>query len=382
MSTEPDANSEGRLAYRELSLTSPVEEHVVWQREIEPLLAWAPENVRRICEHGFTEMLNNAIDHSGGTWVQYLLEREHEYIRFTIQDNGIGIFEKIRSYFALEDHRRAMLELSKGKLTTDRTRHSGEGIFFTSRMFDKFLIGSNNLGFIHSAGEDDWLVRIDTFRDPGTLVAMEIGIESKRTPKEVFDMFAHPEFDDYSFSRTHVPLKLAVYGSGGLVSRSEAKRVLTRFEGFKEVRLDFEGIESIGQAFADEIFRVFRLAHPEIEVVAVSTNAYVEQMIKRVLSREEVPNAIPLVVPTVKDLLEEIRTGKETRAIIPVPAGKNLSPGDRVTFAEAAFDRFGTPSMIVGGDSVSVTLTKAQETADSYQAMRLFAIGWNPEIGT
>ena len=382
MSTEPDANEEGRLAYRTLPLTKPVEEHVVWQRQIEPLLEWWPENVRKICEHGFTEMLNNAIDHSGGTWVRYLVERKQGNIRFTIEDDGIGIFERIRSYFALEDHRQAMLELSKGKLTTDRMRHSGEGIFFTSRMFDKFLIGSNELGFLHNAGEDDWLVRLDEFHDPGTLVIMEIGIESKKTPKEIFDMFAHPESDDYSFSRTHVPLKLAVYGSRGLVSRSEAKRVLTRFEGFKEVRLDFEGIESIGQAFADEVFRVFRLAYPEIAVVAVNANVSVEQMIKRVQAQEEVPDATPLVVPTPKDLLEEIRTGKETRAIIPVPAGKSLSPGDRVTFAEAAFDRFGTPTMIVGGDSVSVILTKAQETGDSYQAKRLLAIGWDPEIGS
>jgi hypothetical protein len=191
-------------------------------------------------------------------------------------------------------------------------------------------------------------------------------------------MFAHPEADDYSFSRTHLPLKLAKFGSGGPVSRSEAKRVLARFEGFKEVRLDFDGIDSIGQAFADEVFRVFRLAHPEIEVVAVRASKAVEQMIKRAQSQEPEPATVPLVIPTAKDLLEEIGTGKESRAIIPVPAKKTLASGDRVIFAEAAFDRIGIPSLITDGDTVTVILTKADETGDFYGTMALVAIAWDP----
>ena len=38
------------------------------------------------------------------------------------------------------DKRQALFELSKGKFTTDPSRHSGEGVFFTSRMFDDFEI--------------------------------------------------------------------------------------------------------------------------------------------------------------------------------------------------------------------------------------------------
>ena len=107
-------------------------------------------------------------------------------------------------------------------------------------------------------------------------------------------MFARLESDDYSFSRMHVPLRLAKFGSGGLAPRSEAKRVLGLIQGFKEVRLDFEGIDSIGQAFADEIFRVFKLAHPEIEVVAVLASEAVEQMIKRAQSQKPEPDTVPL----------------------------------------------------------------------------------------
>ena len=56
---------------------------------------------------------------------------------------------------------------------------------------------------------------------------------------------------------THIPLRLAEYGEDNLVSRSQAKRVLARVDRFEEVILDYSGIRAVGQAFADEIFRVF-----------------------------------------------------------------------------------------------------------------------------
>ena len=100
-------------------------------------------------------------------------------------------------------------------------------------------------------------------------------------------MFADPKSDDYTFSKTHVPLRLAQHGSQQLISRSEAKRVLNRFDGFREVFLDFTGIESIGQGFADEIFRVFQQAHREIKIVAVNPSEAVSQMINRARAQSD-----------------------------------------------------------------------------------------------
>jgi hypothetical protein len=45
--------------------------------------------------------------------------------------------------------------------------------------------------------------------------------------------------------------------------------------------LDFTGVATIGQSFADEIFRVFRDQHPEVELVALKTSAQVAGMISR-----------------------------------------------------------------------------------------------------
>lgn len=46
--------------------------------------------------------------------------------------------------------------------------------------------------------------------------------------------------------------------------------------------LDFAGIEDIGQAFADELFRVYALAHPQLELVPLNMTAQVERMWLRV----------------------------------------------------------------------------------------------------
>ena len=65
------------------------------------------------------------------------------------------------------------------------------------------------------------------------------------------------------------------------MSRSQAKRISRHFEKFKRVELDFTGIAEIGQAFADEMFRVFVAAHPEIRLTPINTSPAVAQMIRR-----------------------------------------------------------------------------------------------------
>ena len=267
-------------------LTDNRDEDQVWRAFVEPQLAGMRENVLRICQYGFTEIFNNAVEHSEGTHALVKIERTAQFISMTVYDRGIGIFEKIKSSFGLEDYRHAILELAKGKLTTDPRHHSGEGIFFASRVFDDFTIAANKYQFLHhNRLEGDWLIESAGITGDGTMIAMTIAVDSPRTLKTVFDLYADPETDDYGFSRTHVPFKLAQYGLEQLMSRSQAKRILARFERFKEIFLDFSGITSIGRAFADEIFRVYATGHPEIKLTVVNANEEVTQMIRRAAAR-------------------------------------------------------------------------------------------------
>ena len=255
-----------------------VDEHIVWEHRYRPWFD-LPQNVLGIAHHGFTEMLNNANDHSGGKSVTVLMRLYEGDLAVAVLDNGIGIFEKIARAMNLPDRRLAILELSKGKFTTDPANHSGEGIFFTSRMFDQFQIEANGLRYDHDVRDrHDWLLEMDR-PETGTLVYLSISANSQRTAREVFDEYTTG--NDFGFDKTVVPVRLARIGNENLVSRSQAKRLVARFEGFRTVLLDFTGVDEIGQAFADEIFRVFANAHPEVELVEVHAIPDVEKMIIR-----------------------------------------------------------------------------------------------------
>jgi anti-sigma regulatory factor (Ser/Thr protein kinase) len=262
------------------ALDGGISEDHVWKQSVAPLLADLTQDERDICHYGLTEMVNNAIDHSGGKAALVRAWRTAASIVIQISDDGRGIFHKIAEALNLTDPRQSLLELSKGKFTTDPKRHTGEGIFFASRMFDRYRIQSDDLLFHHSTQTDDWLLDIEDKSFHGTRVSMALALPSKTVMKEVFDRFSSgPE--DYRFDKTHVPLKLATLDDEALLSRSSAKRVLSRVDRFHEVLLDFAGIRSIGQAFADEIFRVFASAHPSVQLIAINANAAVTAMVRR-----------------------------------------------------------------------------------------------------
>jgi hypothetical protein len=51
-------------------------------------------------------------------------------------------------------------------------------------------------------------------------------------------------------------------------------------EKFTEVTLDFQGVDSIGQGFADEIFRVFTRMHPGVRVGYANAPPAIDAMIR------------------------------------------------------------------------------------------------------
>lgn len=270
-------------------LSKNLSEDTIWRNHFAFIFEGVNENIVDICQYGFTEMVNNAIEHSDGTILHINVNRTKEYILMIVIDNGEGIFRRIRRLCNLEDERHAIMELSKGKLTTDPDNHTGEGIFFTSRMFDRFDIESKGLNYSH----DDRYV-FDYLSDSnkkigdiGTVVIMQINLSSDRVIKNIFDQFTENRLDEGTsqFNKTVIPVKLAQYGNEKLVSRSQAKRLLVRVEKFKYVLFDFDGVSTIGQAFADEIFRVYANQNKDIILVPVNMNKDVESMVNRALGK-------------------------------------------------------------------------------------------------
>jgi anti-sigma regulatory factor (Ser/Thr protein kinase) len=235
-------------------LTEVFTEEAVWRNHYSFILEGLPESIVNICLYGFTEMVNNIIEHSGGEHVYISTVGDKEKIVIFVIDDGEGIFRKIKRLCDLSDERQAIFELSKGKLTTDPDHHAGQRVFFTSRVFDEFVIDSKGVKFSHDDQNE-----FDDITKPGfsknkvvTAVYMLIYRDSKREIQAVSDDYAGP--DEFQFNKTVIPVRLAQYGNEKLVSRSQAKRLRVRLEKFHIVILDFEGGLAIGQAFADEIF--------------------------------------------------------------------------------------------------------------------------------
>lgn len=265
-------------------ITKNTAEDVVWANDIAPALGIMPDNVLNIWHYGFTEMFNNALDHSDGSIIFVHIKKTAVTTQMLIFDNGIGIFKKIKAAFDLLDERHALLELHKGKLTTDPKNHTGEGIFFSSRAFDDFDIVSCGVQFTHKFGNsEDWIIERDDFErentGKGTAVWMKLHNHTSRTMRKVYDQYTSA--DEYGFNKTVVPVRLARYGNENLISRSQAKRLLARVELFKTVILDFSEVHMIGQAFTDEIFRVFAQQHPDLELIPIKANSEIKRMIEK-----------------------------------------------------------------------------------------------------
>jgi anti-sigma regulatory factor (Ser/Thr protein kinase) len=260
-------------------------EDVVWRKEIKGRLGHLPDNTLSIWYFGFTEMFNNVVDHSESPTVYIRVIKTAYSTEMNISDMGIGIFNKITKEMNLIDERHAVIELTKGKLTTDPERHTGEGIFFTSQMFDTFSILSGEVFLTHTYGDDeDWILQAQE-HSTGTWITMKLKNNTSRTPKQIFDQFTSD--NNFGFTKTVVPVRMAQYGDEKLVSRSQGKRLLERVDRFKTVILDFKEVETIGQAFADEVFRVFQSQHAQIALIPINANADVTQMINNAMS--EVP---------------------------------------------------------------------------------------------
>ena len=168
--TEGALLPEGRTRYRKYRLAALSEWHVcyrimpgleedqVWSRDISAALGNLPRNVMDIWHFCVTEMFNNVLDHSSAKSVHVEVARTAANTQVLLMDDGVGIFRKIQSAMHLADERHAILELAKGKLTTDPKGHTGQGIFFTSRLLDSFDILSGGVFFTHAFGQnEDWI---------------------------------------------------------------------------------------------------------------------------------------------------------------------------------------------------------------------------------
>ena len=259
--------------YREL-----VSEHISFKK-----------NVNSIWNYAFTEMMNNAIEHSEAENILVAIYQTCLDTTILIKDDGIGIFKKIQNFMRESKNENISLKecvslLFAGKFTTAKKYHTGEGIFFTSHIMDEFIIYSDDNFFTRnnfsSAQIEDNTLHSTMEMKNGTVVRMVLSNNTKKVLSEVFNTFAPV---DEGFIKTTIPISHMFSGENP-VSRSEARRLLGCIAIFNDIVLDFSGVEEIGQGFAHELFILGKQKHPHIKFKIVNTCKTVEDMITRVMN--------------------------------------------------------------------------------------------------
>jgi biotin operon repressor/anti-sigma regulatory factor (Ser/Thr protein kinase) len=237
---------------------------------------------QRIFAYALSEMLNNASEHSASPTCLVEVRLMTRELQAVVRDQGVGVFHSIAKRMQLRDESDAIGELLKGKATTSPERHSGEGIFFTSKACDLFVLRSHRIELTITAPDHEPSVSV---RKPirGTEVTLGIRRATKRKLEQVFAAFA-PEEYDFRFEKTIVTVR---FSARDYLSRSEARRLVARLESFREVVLDFTRVRSIGQAFADEIFRVFAGSHPEVALKRVNVDRALDAVIRHVVDNQK-----------------------------------------------------------------------------------------------
>lgn len=259
-----------------------IKEHEVFDNfvSIFPAFHVAPENVRSILHYAFSEMLNNAIEHSRSKFIEVGIEHSGDTIRFTVTDFGVGVFRNVMWQRHLKSELEAMQDLLKGKITTDPKAHTGEGIFFTSKAADRFVLESFGYRMIVDNTIPDVFFEKKRQINRGTRVIFSIARIRDRHLNEIFEKHQSKP-GSYSFDKTEICVRLFTMGTV-YVSRSQARRILVGLEKFKKIILDFDRVPNVGQAFVDEFFRVFQSRHPKISIEPIHMNETVRFMVKRV----------------------------------------------------------------------------------------------------
>jgi anti-sigma regulatory factor (Ser/Thr protein kinase) len=241
-----------------------------------------PEPATRIVDYGFTEILNNAIEHSHSPSIQVTLARTPERVHFRIFDRGVGIFANLQESMHLESELDAVRQLLKGKQTTAPEAHTGEGIYFTSRSADLFSIQSGQTLLLFNNFLPDVFVRKLPRSLHGTSVNFTI---SANTERDIEKIFSEHTNEGYVFDKTTVRVKLYKLGSP-YISRSQARRITSGLDRFALIILDFAEVDTVGQAFADEVFRVWQRQHPQVTIQVENANEAVNFMIRHAQTTE------------------------------------------------------------------------------------------------
>lgn len=251
----------------------------ILEQQILPNFKSLPKNIYEICEFAVMALFTNTIDHSKATRLNYKIYITPTETHIFISDNGEGIFSKIHRKLELNSFQVAALEVAKGHVTTDPINHAGEELMTVIRLFDHVTIEASGICLSYLSDIKDWSITSST-QQQGTRVHLEIKNNSKRSCHETF----HQIFNQENKS-VRIPVNLIRLKNELVNSREQAKQLLRNIRELDEIKFDFNKIDLIGPAFADELIRKTKQKNNSANIKWVNSNDTVDLLMSRAVDR-------------------------------------------------------------------------------------------------
>ena len=248
---------------------------------VKPHIEVLPRNILEIFEFSISALINNIFEHADASKLYYKIFINHNEAHFILNDNGIGIFNNIKSKLKLPNIHFSALELTKGYVSINPKHHSGEELKAVINLFDVVQIDSSGKSLTYVNKTTDWEFK-PSLQKKGSRFHLKISASTKRTCAEIFGKIFGNEK-----SRIRIPVNLLdISEHKVIISRSQAKNLLRNVENYKKVEFDFKKIDLIGPAFADALIVGAKKCNQLADIKWVNTNNTVDLLMSRSLRRQ------------------------------------------------------------------------------------------------
>jgi len=266
---------------KNFELTNEISTEIILKENILPNIKSLKDNIFEIFEFSIGALLNNVVDHANANKIYFKLYINHRDSHFVISDDGIGIFNKIRTGLGLVNTHMAGLELAKGNITTDPDNHSGDELNAIIHLFDKVTIDSSGHSLRFFNDNNEWLMQ-NSKQQHGTRIHLQIDTQSKRSCAKIFE---------FIFKKKHrhisIPLNLLELSDYKIINcRSQVKNVLRNIKDYKIIEFDFQKIDLIGPSFADALVRKTKEYNQFANIEWINSNSTVDLLMSRALDRQ------------------------------------------------------------------------------------------------
>ncbi|HEX5131353.1 MAG TPA: hypothetical protein VFX92_02575 [Candidatus Krumholzibacteria bacterium] len=158
---------------RELRVTPVLNPDRVWEDHVAPVLSADGAAVRDLCRGAFGELVRNAAEHAGASWITFSFSNNARDIDVTVSDDGAGFFTRMAGALGASTPRGAadrFAELSNARATDS----PGARLALLGRNFHTFQIWSGPAQLRFDREADHWSAADAAEPRPGTTVAFRL----------------------------------------------------------------------------------------------------------------------------------------------------------------------------------------------------------------